>query len=147
MEWSKTGNKSRNNGMGIKLWMCVCVSVTLTAIPLASVPNDAAEGQVLGTELVHVSEMWIRDSGMCSSRLATYTHTHTHPRVEGLFSFFFYLDDVQIHPEFRSLSQLFETGSQCCVIGWETGSTCWTLVCKPWPISVPPWLINTDPSL
>ena len=21
------------------------------------------------------------------------------------------------------------------------------LVCRPWPISVPPWLINTDPSL
>ncbi len=26
-------------------------------------------------------------------------------------------------------------------------ATCSIFVCKPWPISVPPWLISTDPSL
>lgn len=44
---------------------------TLTAMPLASVPKDAAEGQVLGTVCVLVSQMWIREAGIFSSRLAT----------------------------------------------------------------------------
>ena len=26
-------------------------------------------------------------------------------------------------------------------------ATCNILVCRPWPISVPPWLISTEPSL
>lgn len=44
---------------------------TFTAIPLASVPKDAADGQVFGTHCVLVSEMWIKVVGIFSSRLAT----------------------------------------------------------------------------
>lgn len=51
------------------------VSDTCTAIPLASVPNDAADGQVFGTHCVLVSEMWIKEAGIFSSRLATYEKT------------------------------------------------------------------------
>src|SRR5262245_60258823 len=29
----------------------------------------------------------------------------------------------------------------------EVAATCSILVCSPWPISVPPWLIRTEPSL
>lgn len=43
---------------------------TLTAIPTASVPKDAADGAALGTFPVQVSLMWIEDIGTFKMRLA-----------------------------------------------------------------------------
>lgn len=94
---------------------------TFTAIPLASVPKEAADGQVFGTHCVLVSEMWIKEVGIFSSRLATCEKT------------------AEI-----SLKH-YEMATDTCK---KAGSaTCWTLVCNPWPISVPPWLTSTVPSL
>ncbi len=42
---------------------------TLTAIPTASVPKDAADGAALGTFPVQVSLMWIEDIGTFKMRL------------------------------------------------------------------------------
>lgn len=48
---------------------------TLTAIPTASVPKDAADGAALGTFPVQVSLMWIEDIGTFKMRLAIYDLT------------------------------------------------------------------------
>ena len=39
-------------------------------------------------------------------------------------------------------SRTFSSGNPSAV-----AATCSILVCRPWPISVPPWLISTEPSL
>lgn len=49
--------------------------LTLTAMPTASVPKEAADGAALGTFPVHVSLMKILDMGTLSTLLATWTQT------------------------------------------------------------------------
>ncbi|MNG09406.1 hypothetical protein D3C84_928250 [compost metagenome] len=65
------------------------------ALPLRSLPEEAAVGEVLGTFSVWVALTWMREISTC--------------RV--------------------------------------SATTCATLVCRPWPISVPPWLRWILPSL
>ena len=40
------------------------------------------------------------------------------------------------------MRRIFSSGSPSAV-----AATCSILVCRPWPISVPPWLTWTEPSL
>ena len=65
------------------------------AMPLRSVPEEAAVAEVLGTLPVEVAVTRIRSTSTWNS----------------------------------------------------SASTCATLVCRPWPISVPPWLSWSEPSV
>ncbi len=102
-----------------------CMRLTLMAMPLRSEEAEAAVGLVLGTVLVLVSVMWIFEQGIPRVLLATCT-TQT-------------FEDKMI---MNSSDQQFNAVFLLCLV-----RITWTiLVCRPCPISVPPWVSKTEPS-
>ncbi len=95
---------------------------------------------------------WNRTSSGCTfSRIAAISAS----RVVICSQAFFTAPPLRSAPELAAVAEVLGTlsvrvgASRTADSGTPSAvaATCSIFVCRPWPISVPPWLIRTEPSL
>ncbi len=95
---------------------------------------------------------WNRTSSGCTfSRIAAISES----RVLICSQAFFTAPPLRSAPELAAVAEVLGTlsvrvgASRTAESGRPSAvaATCSIFVCRPWPISVPPWLISTEPSL